>query len=337
MTETLPCPLCRHPAQKRHAAQAGYQSPREFAIYHCDDCLSAFCHPLEADPAVYEAIYGSIDTAPGYARYLDYSKFVAAASDPLGALADREDVYWGIRQYLDARPPGKLRVLEIGSGLGYLTYALSKRGHDALGLDLSRTAVDAATRRYGPLYRCDDVVKYAETAAELYDLVVATELIEHVADVRGFLAALVRLLRPGGDIVLTTPNRSAYPSDVLWETEPPPVHLWWFSERAVERLGQEHGLTTSFIDFSPYNRLDPDRPRIKVRGFQPTRGAVLDVSGKVVMGAAKRFLHVLGLRPAVRSVRHVTQRVVHSVTSRLRSGPPEKRRTVLCAVMHRPG
>jgi SAM-dependent methyltransferase len=313
----------------RHDAQAGYQAPRVFAIHHCDECKTAFCQPLEADPAIYEAIYRNVETIPAYGRYLDYSKGVLTANDPLAYLADSEDVYWGIRQVLDARPAGKLKILEVGSGLGYLTYALTKRGHEVLGLDVSQTAVDAAVRRYGANYRCGDVVRYSDHPS---DVVIATELIEHIPDVRAFLKALFRLVKPGGDIVLTTPNRSAYPDDVLWETEPPPVHLWWFSEQAVERLGQELGLATTFVDFTPYNALDPVRPRVDVRSYQPTRAGVLDPSGKVVPSQAKHLLHLLGLRPAARRIRHVVRRAAHS----LRSAPAEQRRSTLCAVLHRP-
>ncbi|MDH3600408.1 MAG: methyltransferase domain-containing protein [Candidatus Tectomicrobia bacterium] len=334
MSETVPCPLCSRPAPRRHGAQTGYQAPKVFAIHHCDGCETAFCQPLEVDPAVYEAIYRNVETTPGYARYLDYSKGVLTAADPLAWLADREDVYWGIRQYMDARSDRKLKVLEIGSGLGYLTHSLNRRGHEALGLDLSQTAVDAATKRYGPYYRCGDAVRYAETSGERYDVIVATELIEHVPDVRAFLGALGRLLKAGGDVILTTPNRTAYPPDVLWETEPPPVHLWWFSENAIEHLGGDLGLETTFVDFSAYNVLDPDRPRVKVRKYQPTRGGVLDASGKVVTSTVKRVLHALGLRPATRALRHAAKRTLHSVRKRPETAEP--RRTVLCAVMHRP-
>ena len=332
MTESLPCLLCSGPALRRHAAQPGYQAPRQFAIYHCDDCQTAFAQPLEVDPAVYEAIYRSFEATPGYARYGDYSREVTSAPDPLAHLAEREDVYWGIRQYIDSKAGRKLKILEIGSGLGYLTYSLSKRGHDAVGLELSETAVDAATKRYGPHYLCGELVAYSKTSGEKYDLVVATELIEHVPDVRAFLGAAVRLLQPGGDVVLTTPNRSAYPADVLWETEPPPVHLWWFSEKAIEALGKELGLVTTFVDFTPYNRLDPTRPVIHVRNYQPTRGSVLDAAGNAYMGFAKRLLLKLGLRPALRTTKHVFQRATHVFSP----GKPEKRRTVLCAVMHQP-
>lgn len=334
MTDAVPCPLCSQPAPKRHGAQSGYQAPQVFAIHHCDGCRSAFCQPLAVDAALYEAIYRNVETVPAYGRYLDYSRGVLKAADPLTFLADREDVYWGIRQVLDGRPAGKLKMLEIGSGLGYLTYALTKRGHEVLGLDISQTAVDAATRRYGPYYRCGDVVRYAEAAGEPVDAVIATEIIEHIPDVRAFLGALVRLVRPGGDIVLTTPNRSAYPPDVLWETEPPPVHLWWFSEQAIEQLGRAFGVTTTFVDFTAYNILDPARPNVQVRNFQPTRGGVLDAAGNVATGAAKRFLHLLGLRPAARKVRRVVQRAAHSL--RGTSGPAERRRTTLCAILHRP-
>jgi hypothetical protein len=52
---------------------------------------------------------------------------------------------------------------------------------------------------------------------------------------------------------VTTPNRSVYPSDGVWLTELPPVHLWWFSERSMTQMGKHLDMTTRFVDFSAYN------------------------------------------------------------------------------------
>ena len=76
--------------------------------------------------------------------------------NPLGYLAESEDVYWSIRESLSGLLPA-FKILEIGSGLGYMTFALRKAGFDAIGIDISHVAVENATARFGPFYQQADM------------------------------------------------------------------------------------------------------------------------------------------------------------------------------------
>jgi SAM-dependent methyltransferase len=136
--------------------------------------------------------------------------------------------------------------------LGYLTNALRRCGYRCDGVDISQTAVDRATKRFGPWYRRLDVTSPAD-AAERYDIAMLLETIEHVVDPVAFVRGVRGLLAPGGSVVLTTPNRDAHPSGARWRTDLPPVHLFWFGERSVERLAQEVGMNVEFVDFTEFN------------------------------------------------------------------------------------
>src|SRR5262249_48334060 len=152
---------------------------------------------------------------------------VRRSSQPLEDLAAAEDTYWAVAQRLRRRQraqAGALRVLEVGSGLGYLTYALAQEGFDAAGIDVSQAAVDAARRTFGDLYRCAPPGELAFDTSVRWDAVVATELIEHLPDPVSTMRGLLSLLAPGGELIVTTPNKSFFPSSVAWHTEPPPVH-----------------------------------------------------------------------------------------------------------------
>lgn len=85
-----------------------------------------------------------------------------------------------------------------------------------------------------------------------FDCIIAIETIEHLLDPGAFLDRLIELLIPGGVIILTTPNKSFFPSSVTWESSLPPVHLWWFTEKSLYKAGEKRGLSVEFVDFNDF-------------------------------------------------------------------------------------
>lgn len=248
------CPLCAAMTAAIRVDQPGYQRATLFNIYACVYCDVQFVWPLAADREIYEAVYREAQHIPGYGRYFTYADTIAEAADPLEWLSRQEDAYWFVRTALMARglAPGA-RVLEVGSGLGYLTHALRRAGFDAFGLDLATVAVESATVRFGPYYRCEDVVGYAEAHANSVDLIVMTEVIEHLPDPFPVLEAVGKILRPDGMALVTTPNKSAHALRAIWQTDNPPVHLWWYSETAMRQIARRLGLDIEFGDFTGFN------------------------------------------------------------------------------------
>lgn len=57
-------------------------------------------------------------------------------------------------------------------------------------------------------YICSDVVEHSKSAAESYDAVIASEVIEHVSNPQLFMKGCASCLKPGGTLVITTPNRT---------------------------------------------------------------------------------------------------------------------------------
>ena len=277
----LPCPLCGGRAHVLYAGHPGYQEPSTYDIAACENCNTAFALPLEIDTSLYQLIYRQRARLRGYEEYVKYAKEVLRQSDPLAYLAGEQETYWAIDHYLRAvnrRPPRQM--IELGSGLGYLTYALTRRGYDAIGLDIAPNAVAEARAAYGEHYLCADLFQYARENAASRDVVIMTELIEHVPDPLAFLAAAKALLRQGGDIVLTTPNRTSSPAGMLWNTDSPPVHLWWFSEDSIRWLAQRLGMSVRFVDFSGFSRRHGPWPVPPAMAGQPTVWPAMDAQGR---------------------------------------------------------
>ena len=142
------CPLCGCSSELRHGKYTGYQEPDTFRIYHCPKCNTAFSLPKVDTSAIYENIYKNGNKVPGYNRYWRYAKFIKKFTNPFEYLAETEETYWGVKKALSitAKDKKSTKILEIGSGLGYFTYSLIKANYDAVGLDISQTAVNQAKK-----------------------------------------------------------------------------------------------------------------------------------------------------------------------------------------------
>jgi SAM-dependent methyltransferase len=307
---THSCPICGGAQQIRPQRQPGYVEGSDYQVAYCARCDSSHAVPLLVDPAIYDLIYGQRAKVRGYDRYERYAEEVLRCREPISYLTGVEDVYWAVWEGLNngvGDLSGK-RIIEIGSGLGYLTYSLRKAGLNARGLELSSTAVATATARYGPLFDCGRVEEYVAKNPSAYDVVICTEVIEHVVDPRAFFSSLVGLLKVGGTLILTTQNKSIYCNEALWETDPPPVHLWWLSETTMEMLGRQFGCDLRLIDFTSFNRRHYQAITNRANAETPSRLARLDRSGRarqesLTRRSLKAVLRDVGLIPLLRRLR----------------------------------
>jgi 2-polyprenyl-6-hydroxyphenyl methylase/3-demethylubiquinone-9 3-methyltransferase len=105
------------------------------------------------------------------------------------------------------------RVVDVGCGGGILSESMARAGARVLGIDQSRAVLDVAE-----LHALEGKVDaaYREVAAEelareepaSFDLVTCMEMLEHVPDPSASVKALAALVRPGGDVIISTLNRN---------------------------------------------------------------------------------------------------------------------------------
>jgi 2-polyprenyl-6-hydroxyphenyl methylase/3-demethylubiquinone-9 3-methyltransferase len=105
-----------------------------------------------------------------------------------------------------------LRILDIGCGGGLLSEPLARLGATMVSVDPSETNIEAAKQHAGQSgleidYRCATAEELAE-AGEQFDIVLAMEVVEHVADVPLFVASCAGMVKPSGLMIAATLNRT---------------------------------------------------------------------------------------------------------------------------------
>jgi 2-polyprenyl-6-hydroxyphenyl methylase / 3-demethylubiquinone-9 3-methyltransferase len=110
-------------------------------------------------------------------------------------------------------PFSGLRLADIGCGGGLVAEPMTRMGFGVTGIDADAAAIDVAREhaQSGGLaidYQLADIAALA-AAGETFDVVLALEIVEHVADRDAFFAALAALVKPGGAFIGATLNRTA--------------------------------------------------------------------------------------------------------------------------------
>jgi 2-polyprenyl-6-hydroxyphenyl methylase / 3-demethylubiquinone-9 3-methyltransferase len=174
----------------------------------------------------------------------------------------------------DERPLAGLEVLDVGCGGGLLCEPLARLGARVTGIDLepANLGVAAEHARAGGLeidYREASAEQLAAAGAK-FDLVCVMEVVEHVADQAGFLAACGQLVKPGGALVLATLNRTLrafalgiVAAEYVLGWLPPGTHSWSRFMRPSEaaRALRQSGLAPADLTGVSY---DPLRDRFRL-------------------------------------------------------------------------
>ena len=105
------------------------------------------------------------------------------------------------------------RILDVGCGGGLLSEAMARHGADVTGIDLGAATIEVAELHalesgIAVRYLRESAEHHAAQSAGAYDAVTCLEMLEHVPEPAQVLSALHTLVKPGGDVIVSTLNRN---------------------------------------------------------------------------------------------------------------------------------
>ncbi|MCC6436703.1 MAG: class I SAM-dependent methyltransferase [Acidimicrobiales bacterium] len=153
------------------------------------------------------------------------------------------------------------RLLDLGAGFGRHAFEGFRRGASVVAVDLARDELITCTNTFAAMALAGEVPDGAAAGAlqgsalqlpcadACFDRVIASEVLEHVADDGAALAELARVLRPGGTIAVTVPG--------------------WLAETVCWKLSEDYHAPAAAGGHLRVYTADVVRTRLKVAGFEP--------------------------------------------------------------------
>lgn len=226
--DEIPCPVCDGTDFSHLFHKAGEPFVR------CSGCGLILINPRPT----YDHILKTYDA--GYSQ--GYAK---------KTVTKRRRAKRNVRRIMRFVPTG--RWLDVGCSAGFIVEAAKNAGYDAFGIDVESWGVEYARNTLG----LDNVRKsYLEDLDYpdgYFDVITVYEVIEHVPNLHTFVAALKRLLAPGGIIEIRTPDVGHWrvPRKLeTWGPILPSEHLYYFSHKTLDRLLERHGIETKAKGFN---------------------------------------------------------------------------------------
>ena len=229
------CPVCDHDRLER-----GYDLG-DFEVVRCASCQTAWrsnMYTPEQVAAMYEDEPYEEHPFFGYDSDSDTLKKVPRYRRFEQAL-----------EVLEREMSGR-KVLDVGCGAGTFMAIAASRGWDVYGIEMNQSLVDQAEKAVGEGRLTCGAFEALDPAEHSYDVITMWDVIEHVLDPAAFIARARAMLRPGGAIVLCTPDEESvlantgkailrasggrwnYPALALH----PRYHTFFFSGTSLENL-----------------------------------------------------------------------------------------------------
>ncbi|MES9902898.1 MAG: class I SAM-dependent methyltransferase [Sedimenticola sp.] len=234
-----------------------FSAPGEWDLKKClnPQCGLVWLDPMPIEEDIgkaYQVYYTHADSGDGrHKRRGGKELFRAILTKSWNLFLRATPIYWERKQvslmYLDKDNPG--RLLEVGCGNGRRLAAIRSVGWQVEGQEVDLKSIETAQQTYGLKihYGSIDELKIPDGT---FDAIIMSHVIEHVHHPEMVLAHCHRLLKPGGKLVVVTPNIGSFGHRYFgadWLALDPPRHLHIFSCKALQKVAHQAGFSHSEV------------------------------------------------------------------------------------------
>ena len=261
----------------------------------------------DQERAFYDSIYARHLARPDHELVMNRQVMLAALDDPGQTIWERRRLYRAAWAELTSRPLAGLRILDYGCGPGEWGVLLATEGAEVTLLDLSPKAIELGLRRARASGVGDRVRGMARDASDLspfadgeFDLIFGSAAVHHTLKYANAAAELIRVLRPGGRLVLAetygnNPVLNAARRLRAWLSSEPAEQ----GEEIIIGAAEIRFLRSRFsrVDVAPMNLLAMAKRLFRGRfERRPVRGAIrlLEVADSVLLRVIPPLGHYAG-------------------------------------------
>ena len=233
----LECPVCQT-KKEENAFIETYISPfnnQKYKLYHCETCDLQWWEPLKIIPEFYEG-----EGEEGYKTF---------------HLGLREEIGENHKMFFEYFPLKSGKLLDVGCGDGVFLKEAQKAGFEVWGIDFDSKSIRVCQEKWGLkntfVMSPYEFAEFCQKEGLKFDVITFFEVLEHQDRPVEFLEAIKSMLKPGGYIAGSCPNRDSW----MWRMgrkiskgDFPPHHFLRFSEEALGNFYKRMGFTDIFID-----------------------------------------------------------------------------------------
>lgn len=269
---TTVCQLCGATSERLVTTQNGYR------VVRCEGCSFVYVNPRPDSDTL----------ARLYLKYLPDKM-----ADPLAWDLYMRDIFSKAADCIIRHRPDKGRLLDIGCGYGFFLAEMRRRGGwELAGMDVSRTAVAYAASQGFNVTQA--TLETANIKDDTFDAVTMFYVLEHVTDPSGVLAEVMRILKPGGMLLLRVPHTTPIVEflkvlRIKNNLYDPPFHLSDFSPVTIKRFLEQAGFTGTHTYIGGFTRPPEFIKGLTTRAFGMLAEAAFTLSaGRYAMGGVAK-------------------------------------------------
>jgi len=233
----MKCPICGEKGSKKFSVKTREaKACRKLDLCKCPSCRVIFAEDYAKDRShLYDSKYAAWG-GEGEEKEKEISK------------SKKKAFQRQLTEVLKITSPEGKKLLDIGTGPGYLLECAKKVGFEVWGTEISRESGGAAEKKFpGKIYF--GKLSGAKYPKNHFDVVAMTDVLEHLCDPHETVAEVERILKPGGHLLIISPNSQSLTRKILGRNwfQYKYEHVLYFNKKSLEYLLERHNFSVVFF------------------------------------------------------------------------------------------